>query len=359
MRSRRTVALLLAVGVVTAVTGTAATATTAADAGTSTSGAGAVTSASRGEWQHAVAALPAPVGHCFTAAYPVVAWHATPCTAAPTVPFAPATGRLPSTATRPTRPTVGNGNDYSAVVPGLISEATGAFTHVSPGITEKGRDGAGRAQPNIFSLQLNSEFFTTPACSRSSDPSVCQGWQQFIYDSAANIVFMQYWLIDYGAGCPAAWNSFEGSCYTNSNATTVAGGPVTAPGLATTELSGTVIPGGTDAVELSDGTQASIVENTDGVLTLSRSWNTSEFGVFGDGGGSEARFGGRASLEETTTLVASSDAAPACVSEGFTGETDNLKLTGTPALGTVLAPTIGSAETDGRVRPASCATAAG
>ena len=35
---------------------------------------------------------------------------------------------------------------------------------------------------NSFSLQLNSEFFSgSPACSRSSDPSDCPAWQQFVY----------------------------------------------------------------------------------------------------------------------------------------------------------------------------------
>src|ERR1700721_151821 len=64
------------------------------------------------------------------------------------------------------KPVVGDGNDYSAVVTGLISQATGTFTNVSPGITERGKVGGVRAnRANAFSLQLNSQFFTgSPEC---------------------------------------------------------------------------------------------------------------------------------------------------------------------------------------------------
>ena len=357
MRIRRNLALLVVVGVVGATGGLVATSAAGAGAATAAPGAHGITSASRVGWQHAIAAVPAPNGGCFAATYPALAWHAVRCTVAPAVPFAPALGEPRATAALPMAHTVGNGNDYSAVVSGLISQATGAFTDVSPGITEKGKYGRGPAHPNTYSLQLNSEFFTSPACSGSSNPSNCRGWQQFIYDSAANSVFMQYWLIDYGASCPATWNSFQGSCYTNSSATTFVGGTLSASELATTELSGSVVSGGNDAVELSNGSQATIVKNADSVLTLSQSWNTTEFGVFGDGGGTQAKFGKKTTLEETTTLVGTSRVAPTCVSDGFTGETNNLKLTGTPALGTVLSPTIGSTQANGKVQPASCATA--
>jgi len=48
--------------------------------------------------------------------------------------------------------------------------------------------------------------------------------------------------------------------------------------------------------------------------------------VFGDGGGSEAIFGSNTTLEAQTALTATSKSAPACVKEGFTAETNNLKL---------------------------------
>ncbi len=358
MRVRRNSALLGVVIVVSAAGGIVSAGTTATGAGATTAHTRDITSASQGGWRHAITALPVPSRGCFTASYPVLAWRSARCAVAPAIPFAPATRVSPSATPGPLTDAVGNGNDYSAVVPGLISKATGAFADVSPGITEKGRDGGvGPSRANTYSLQLNTEFFTTPVCSGSSDPSKCLGWQQFIYDSSADSVFMQYWLIDYGAVCPAAWNAFQGSCYTNSPSATFAGGTVTAPELATTELTGSARAGGTDAVELSNGPEVSVVDNADGVLDLARAWNTTEFGVFGDGGGTQAKFGKKTTLEETTTLVDGTTAAPSCVSEGFTGETNNLRLTNTPALGTVPSPTIGSTLVAGRAPSSSCATA--
>jgi hypothetical protein len=280
---------------------------------------------------------------------------------APDVPFEPTLGN-PSAPTTPVaaRP-VGDGNDYSAVVAGLITGATGSFANVSPGITEKGQfNGSGPKHANTFSLQLNTQFFTgSPTCSGSSKPSKCQGWQQFVYDTRSNTVFMQYWLINYDATCPSHWFSFHSDCFTNSPASTFAGSAVTAAELATTKLSGSANLGGTDTVELSNGSQVSSVDNPDSVLDLAQSWNTTEFGVFGDAGGGQAKFGKKTTLEAQTTISSNSLAAPECESEGFTGETNNLKLTGTPALGTVATPTMGSEQTNRSTTNPSCATASG
>ena len=313
-------------------------------------------------WQQAMANVPPPGGGCFTASYPALQWHATQCKVAPEVPLEPALGNLSAPATPPTATPVGDGNDYSAVVAGPITEATGSFTNVSPDITEKGKYAdRGPALANTFSLQLNTQFFTgSPACSGSSNPSKCLAWQQFVYDTHSNTVFMQYWLIDYAATCPSYWFSDGSDCYTNSPATTFSGGALTAPELGTAKLSGIASKGSNDTVELSNGAQASSVDNPDSVLDLAQSWNTTEFDVFGDGDGGRAKFGKPATLEAQTTLQSKSLAAPECVLEGFTAETNNLKLTGTPALGTVATPTMGTEQTNGRLtKPVNCATAPG
>ncbi len=324
---------------------------------TTASSANAKAPAPQAAWQSAIAQLPAPSGTgCYSADYPTLAWHAVRCTVAPQVAFAPAHAMIPATAARAKAAVVGNGHDYAAVVPGLISKATGSFAHVSPGITEKGSGAAGTG-PNTYSLQLNTEFFTTPACAGSSTPANCQGWQQFIYDSQADSIFIQYWLLNYTSACPAGWTSYAGDCYVNSSAATFAGSTVTAAQLATTSFSGTATLGGNDTVELTNGTQATVVHARDSQLTLAQSWHTTEFGLFGDGGGSQAKFAKRASLEAITTLVASTATAPSCVSEGFTGETNNLKLAASTILGTVASPTIGSTQTLANPRTASCATA--
>ena len=259
--------------------------------------------------------------------------------------------------------TVGNGVDYSAQVSGLISKATGTFHNVSAGITEKGKVGnVGAKVANAFSLQLNTQFFSdSPACAGSGNPAKCLAWQQFVYAKSGGVgqVFMQYWLIDYNATCPAGWFTYSTDCYTNSSAGATSGGPLTAKDLATVKLSGSAASGGQDEVSVSVGTgQATIVTNSDSEIDLAAAWNTTEWGVFGDGGGGEAFFGTNTTLEPQTALTATSHAAPTCVKEGFTAETNNLKLAKTPALGSEPSPTMASKQTNGTSGTASCAVKA-
>jgi hypothetical protein len=315
----------------------------------------------KAEWQAALAQVRAPATGCYHASYPSLQWHAAKCAVAPRWPLAPT--RPSGTATHPAPATVGNGHDYSAQVSGLISKATGSFHNVSSTITERGKVGnSGAKVANAFSLQLNSQFFSgSPACSGSSNPANCLGWQQFVYtyqDSSIGYVFMQYWLINYNATCPAGWFSFSTDCYTNSPASELPGGPVKAKQLAKTKLAGSAVSGGNDGVSLAVGTgQATLVTNPDSMVDLARFWNTTEWGVFGDGGGGEAFFNANTTLEAQTVLKATSSSAPACISEGFTGETNNLSLTTTPALGTTASPTMASEQTDATARTASCAVA--
>jgi hypothetical protein len=94
------------------------------------------------------------------------------------------------------------------------------------------------------------------------------------------------------------------------------------------------------------------------MVDLAPHWNTTEWDVFGDAGGGEAYFGSANTLEAQTALKGTSPAAPKCVKEGFTGETNNLKLASTPALGSEPSPTMASRQTDGSAGTASCAVKA-
>ncbi len=297
------------------------------------------------EWQQGLAQLPEMGSGCYQASYPSLQWQATPCQVAPAMPMQPAV--------------VGNGKDYSAKVTGTISQATGSFNGVSPTTTEQGQyGGSGSQLANTYSLQLNSEFFSTPTCSKSANPASCLGWQQFVYDSHANIVFMQYWLIRYNATCPSGWFTFSNDCYRNSAASRFAGGQISAAGLATTKLLASAVAGGKDEVSLSNGSgKATLVSASDNVVDLAKVWNTSEFNVFGDGGGGEAFFGSKTTIESQTSLHATSSAAPKCVKEGFTAETNNLSLSHTPALGPETSPTIAFEQTNSAATSASCAVA--
>jgi alpha-tubulin suppressor-like RCC1 family protein len=312
------------------------------------------------EWQQAVAHLPALTAGCYHASYPTLQWRATPCTVAPNRPAAPAL-RSDSPATAASPWAVGDTVDYSAKVSGTLTEATGTFDDVSPKITETGQiDGQGPQIANEFMLQLNAQFFSTPVCSGSSDPSNCQGWQQFIYETDTNDVYMQYWLLDYGATCPTGWNPDQSSCFVNSPASTYTGSALTASDLATAQLGAQAAAGGADQVSLSTGTgHATLISNPDSMLDLAKVWNTAEFGVYGDAGSGEANFGAKTTLEAQTTLVGTSLSAPSCVEEGFTAETNNLNLTGTPKLGTEASPTIVSKQTNGTASKPSCATTSG
>ncbi len=322
-----------------------------------------VTSLTTKGWQATIAHLSLPSAGCFTASYPSLEWHATRCKVAPHVLFEPAMGTLSGPAKGSTPNAVGDDNDYSARVAGQITQATGSFADVSSNITEKGQYGhSGPQYANTFSLQLNTQFFATPTCSGASDPSSCRGWQQFVYDSHSNTVYMQYWLLNYGATCPSKWASPSSSspdCVRNSKALTLPGGTIAASELASVRLSGiavsTGVEPGYDAAELSHGSQAIGISNSDSVLDLAGRWNTTEFGVFGDGGGGEANFGANTTLEAQTTLLSNSRSAPTCVLGGTTVETNNLDLTSTPAIGTVGLPTMASKQTNGGTQPKSCA----
>ena len=309
----------------------------------------------KAQWQAAIAQVAAPSAGCYHASYPALHWHAVKCAAAPRLPMAP----RPSGSAAPGAPNkVGNGLDYSARVSGRISKATGSFAHVSSGITEKGKvDNTGSNVANAFSLQLNTQFFATPACSGSGTPAKCLGWQQFVYAKLNGVgnLFMQYWLINYNATCPAGWNTFSSDCFTNSNASTRS--PLTAKQLATLKLSGSAASGGNDKVSLSVGGSATAVSNNDSMIHLAKFWNTTEWGVFGDGNGSAAIFGSNTTLEAQTALTATSKSAPTCVKEGFTGETNNLSLAHTPVLGSEPSPTMASKQTNGTTGTASCAVA--
>ncbi|WP_051452220.1 hypothetical protein [Actinospica robiniae] len=322
----------------------------------------AAAAAAKAGWQAAISKVPEQGSGCYQASYPSLSWHAVACVAAPNVPLVPRLAQASNPAAHAahaTPLTVGDGTDYSAVVSGKISKAVGTFANVSSNISEKGAvNGSGSQVANSFSLQLNSQFFSgSSACAKASVPANCLAWQQFVYTfngGSTGDLFMQYWLIDYEATCPSGWYSYSGDCYTNSSATTVKA--ITAAQLATVKLTATAASGGNDAVSVSVGSgTASTVTGKDTKVGLAGFWNTAEWGVYGDGGGSAANFGTNNTLEAVTALTSTSSGAPSCVEEGFTGETNNLKLTATPALGSQSSPTMATEQTNGTSSTPSCA----
>jgi hypothetical protein len=91
--------------------------------------------------------------------------------------------------------------------------------------------------------------------------------------------------------------------------------------------------GGTDSVILTYGGSASAV-NQDSILNLAAGWQGVEFTIVGDCCFAQAVFNANATIDVETTVHHGSTAAPTCVYEGFTGETNNLNLVGTLPFGT-------------------------
>ncbi|HEV7428199.1 MAG TPA: hypothetical protein VGQ46_17720 [Thermoanaerobaculia bacterium] len=146
-------------------------------------------------WRKSMTHVRMPHKGCFKISFPSTEWREVACTAAPERSYPPRALY-----------TVGSAVDFSAVVAGHIASATGSFDAVN--VTSEMDFGT----PDIYSLQLNSEFFVSPACAGSANPNVCKGWQQFIYSSNLASAFIEYWLIDYAAPCPAGWTQVAPHC---------------------------------------------------------------------------------------------------------------------------------------------------
>ena len=312
-------------------------------------------------WRGAIRLLPLPGGGCFNASYPQLRWHSVTCRRAPDHHF------LPADAERSLAQEVGNGNDYSAGIPGLIATAIGSIPSVSAAASETGIDpNTGHSEANTFSLQLNSEFFpATVACKGHGEPSRCSGWQQFIYADSPqeNEIFMEYWILKYNRSCPRGWDpvtlemSAEIYCARDSAASTLPGGRLTVSGLSGTTFEARADVDGDDEVVMSTASGEATATGAADLLDLGEEWKAAEFGIFGDAEGSQATFSSATTITVHTALKSESDAAPECIPEGFTGETNNLDLDGTPALTAQPLPTIASQQTNASATAASCATA--
>jgi hypothetical protein len=260
----------------------------------------------------------APIG-CFHAAYPSNEWQAVTCLKAPKLPYVPVHGtRIRSNA-------VGDGTDFSAQTSTLLSSAEGSFISFS-GVTSIG------AATGPFSLQLNSNFFTTPACSGIAG---CQGWQQFVFvapgtsnPAASGLGFIQYWLVNYGGTCPQGYISYAGTdCYL----TQVGGTAISIPNPTLAQVSqlgviGAATSGGTDTLIVSTGNDLYALTEADSILTLSQGWNTAEFNILGNANGNQVNFNSNATIVVKTSVDGGTTTAPSCINQGYTGETNNLTL---------------------------------
>ncbi len=249
----------------------------------------------------------------------------------------------------------GNGVDYVARASGLISKTLGSFVKVSGVKSEESvgvaafGDG-GILGPNEYTLQVDTNADSTTSACRSH--SGCTVWQQFLYSPDYNqegeaAVFMQYWLIGWGASqCPNDWSSDGGAdCYRNSAYVAAPDMPISK--LSKLTLSGAVVAGGNDTVVFDNGTDAYSITGHDSIVDIATVWKQSEFNIVGNSGGSRADFNSGSSLIVQVALHDGSNIKPTCVAnEGTTGETNNLTLRKCDASSNGVTPYIEFAESN-------------
>ena len=317
------------------------------------------TAAERANWRKELQAAPRPSRGCYTAIYPERQWREVACTTPPTKLYLPRPGGLTQL-----DKVGGGGPDFTAVVTGHITEAEGSFDSVT-GVT---------ATP-AYSLQLNTDFFSTSTCSSSPSTATCRGWEQFIYPSSGG-GFIQYWLIDYGppgttcpapqgATCVAGQSSTDGWCPQTLNwgspptprifcvinsvgATTAPATPATSLGQLRVDGAASGVGGATnDAITVTVAGTPHGAAGNNYFPDLGTQWQKAEFNVFGDGGGSQAVFNSGSSATVRVEVASGTTLGPGCVLGSFTAKSNNMTLQNTaPAAASGALPALVFAETN-------------
>jgi hypothetical protein len=266
---------------------------------------------------------PVPGKGCFEASYPSMDWEEVGCVHRDPVPYMPSRTPL----------VIGNGPDHAARVSGLLTSAAGSFTSIT-GVTWEKSGGVN----DSYTLQINSQAFATTACNGAPNPK-CMGWQQFVHVNTGipgndtGTVFMQYWMLEHGAPCPAGWVKFlfpndidpNAYCYRDSPHKAVGNQPIA--NLINLKLTGTAASGGTDQAVFSAGAGSPLSSpGSDSMLGLAGKWNYAEFNIFGGPGGANADFSPNSTLVVQVKVTDGTTSAPTCGQDSTTGETSALNL---------------------------------
>ena len=209
---------------------------------------------------------------------------------------------------------------------GSIASAFGTFWETDGLTSETGEGGAA----NAYSLQLNTNPFTSSACNDAANPATCQGWEQFIY-STKDGLFIQFWRLKYGKPCPQGWtpSSLPGTtpgCFQNSKATTVPQQNIA--DLLTMGVTGSAVNGGDDTVILTTGTTAFQASAPDSILNLAGKWKSAEFNIFGDCCKNTANLNLGAQLGVGIDVNDGTANTATCSKGSTTAETNNATLVG-------------------------------
>lgn len=287
------------------------------------------------EWRELMAKTPSGSVGCHVVHYPDVTWSEVPCMDRPV-----RQGYHPSPRSSRALKIVGNRTYVAYGTPAgtSLEQATGSFRSVT-GLTSEsdttvpGNPGIGGG-PNHFTLQLNTNKFSTPQCAGISG---CMGWLQFVFDStdAAGAYFtMENVLVGWGPTCPFGWSTDgHNNCY--DEFVWGAGFIGTVAALQNWSLTG-FITSTSDTVMISDGTSSWSVSQPDSVLNAFGNWNSFDFNVFGEGGGTRAVFNSGTTItvqmqafDQALNPVPATCLLPGSSFDGSdTGETNNLNFVG-------------------------------
>ena len=328
-------------------------------------------------WFGEIEKTPMPFNSCFHAAYPETTWTHVECGVGTGKSFRNSFRAIRSRdseknqilssdrvlSDNDTIQTVGGGGPtdwlaYGTNLPTNFSNgerigATGSFTVVS-GVTTEYDVGGGTHHYNDYSVQLNSNYFPTPACNNIPG---CLGWEQFVYSSGLQKLLIQFWLLNYSGSCPGGWTSVAGAgCYKDSPSVFVP--TLAATGLGTLRMS--ALSSGSTSVRGTLATSVLLRIGNDAyftyddqidTLSLTPNWDLAEFNIFGDGSNvPQAIFNPGSSITVYTSLYSHlyipnippspSPAVDSCEKISTTGETNNLNLgacTATPS-GYIMTP---------------------
>jgi hypothetical protein len=229
---------------------------------------------------------------------------------------------------------VGNGNDFSVLVPGssTIASSTGSFPSVSGPLS---------TTLTAYSLQMNTNVFQNnnqdivPCNQADSSPTNCFAWEQFVYDPGSSALFIEYFIFSNDSlKCPGKFTTgqpafgFKNACVEESTPVSAPAEPLSA--LPTMVLSATSTSSG-DQVTLTVGGSSTTVPLQSSVFNLSQHWNQSEFNVFGESNlAAQLSLNPNTSIEVQTTVTTATPTrnAPDCIGLGTTAETNSLNLIG-------------------------------
>jgi hypothetical protein len=254
------------------------------------------------EWHKTMIQTPPGRHGCFEVKHPNTAWQEVPCAPAvdlrpigvpPTVPRpsvvhsgtpAPGLSAMGAGTASPGPLLVGGGVSgfvVSVAYPDdTLAFAQGYFPQVSGVTSISSFQGDNN---NTYSLQLNTNTFSTAACNGAADPANCAGWQQFVYSNDTGAVFMEYWLVGWGSACDISngWHQWGDSCVKDSAYEYVGAQPVS--NLSTLTVTGTA-SSSQDTVYfyyLKSGNWYIKTVSQDSVLGLAQGWKYAEYNIFG------------------------------------------------------------------------------